>query len=292
MKTLFALLEAMRPKQWPKNGLLFAALVFSRHLFEVDYLLKTLLAVAVFCVLSSCGYLFNDLLDIEADRGHPKKRNRPLASGRLPASVAIAFIVVGTIAALATGFAMSTGFGLTAVAYLTLTYSYTFYFKHLVILDVMGIAAGFILRAVAGATAIEVAISPWFLTCTAFASLFLAMNKRLAELLLLEKSAAKHRKNLEEYSPELLNNMINSVLAGTIMSYALYTFDVGGHPEKPRWMMLTIPIVLYAFFRYQYLVHRRGEGGAPETVLLNDRPIQLSILLYGAVVVAVLQFGN
>jgi 4-hydroxybenzoate polyprenyltransferase len=282
----------MRPKQWTKNVILFAALVFSRHTFDPWYLLRVIAAVAVFCLLSSSGYLFNDLLDVKADREHPSKKNRPIASGRLAASTAVVFLVLGMIVSIGASFAISTNFGYTSLGYLFVTLIYTFYVKHLVILDVMTIAAGFILRAVAGATAINVVISPWFLICTAFLALFLAMNKRFSELLLLEKSAGQHRRNLDEYSPQLLERMINVVAASAIMSYALYTFDVGGHADRPRWLMLTIPFVLYGLFRYQYLVYNHGEGGSPEQTLLSDRPTIINATLFGIMIVVVLHLGG
>ncbi len=288
--TARALVEALRPKQWLKNVILFAALIFSRHTFDPPYVAKAVLATALFCILASSGYLFNDLFDARADREHPEKRKRPIASGRLPTPVAVAAMIIGGAGSLAAAFVLSTGFGLTCLAYLALTITYTLYFKHLVILDVMGIAALFILRAVAGATAIDVAISPWFLICVAFLSLFLAMNKRLSELLLLERTATQHRKNLGEYTPQLLERMINIVTAGAIMSYALYTFDVGAHPDKPRRLMLTIPFVLYGIFRYQYLVSRFGEGGAPEQTLISDRPMVVNALLYGTTVIILLHW--
>lgn len=290
-RLLPALLEALRPKQWTKNILLLVALVFSRHAFDLPYVLKALAATGLFCIFSSVGYLFNDLMDIEADRGHPKKRTRPLASGRLPVRMAVSFMVVGLVGALLAAFWLSVPFGLTSLAYVILTFTYTLYIKHMVILDVMGLAAGFILRAVAGATAITVPISPWFLTCTAFFALFIALSKRWAELLLLGKTAGNHRKILEEYSPELLDRMTNIAATGAIMSYALYTFDGSGHPDKPRWMMVTVPFVLYGVFRYQYLVSRKNEGGAPELILLTDRPLQVDILLYVVTVLIILTLG-
>ncbi len=287
-----ALLEALRPKQWLKNVILFAALVFSRHTFDMPYVAKAVVATALFCLLASTGYLFNDLCDAAADREHPEKRKRPIASGRLPRSLAIAVMGAGGIGSLTGAYALSTAFGATCTAYLVLTVTYTLHFKHLVILDVMGIAALFILRAVAGATAIDVVISPWFLICVAFLSLFLAMNKRLSELLLLEKAATQHRKNLGEYTPQLLERMINIVTAGAIMSYALYTFDVGAHPQRPSRLMLTIPFVLYGIFRYQYLVSRFGEGGAPEQTLISDRPMVINAALYAISVILILHWPD
>lgn len=289
--TAVALLQALRPKQWTKNGILFAALIFSKHAFELDYVLKVVAATAIFCVLSSVGYLFNDMLDIEADRLHPKKRNRPLASGRLPVRVAVAFMVGGGGLALVGAYLLSGWFLLLSVGYLILTTSYTLVIKHVVILDVMAIAAGFIVRAVAGAVAISVRISPWFLICTAFLALFLAISKRASERNLLEKGAGAHRKNLDEYSPELLDRMLNIASTGAIMSYALYTLDYPTHPDKPGWMMLTIPFSIYAIFRYQYLVSSRNEGGTPEQTLLTDRPLQVTIVLYVGVVMAILWLG-
>ena len=286
--TAAALVEAVRPKQWLKNVILFAALIFSRHTFDPPYLAKAVVATALFCLLASTGYLFNDLYDADADRTHPKKRFRPIASGRLSKPLAVAVMVGSGLVSLGGAFALSTGFGFTCAAYLALTVGYTLYIKHLVILDVMGIATLFILRAVAGAGAISVVISPWFLICVAFLSLFLAMNKRLSELLLLEKTATQHRKNLGEYTPQLLERMINIVTAGAIMSYALYTFDAGAHRDQPEWLMLTIPYVLYGIFRYQYLVSRFGEGGAPEETLMSDRPMVINAILYGLTVIIIL----
>jgi len=289
--TVLALANGMRPKQWMKNGILFAALIFSRHTFEVDFLLRATGGVALFCILSSCGYLFNDLLDIEADRCHPKKCKRPLASGQLPVRVAIAFMTVGACGALVLSFLLSLPFGFTALGYFTLTLSYTLYIKHLVILDVMAIAGGFILRAVAGAAAIQVSVSPWFLVCTAFGALFMAIKKRHSEILLLEGDANKFRQNLSEYSVALLGSMSSTVAAGSIMSYALYTFDVGSSPTHPRWLMLTIPFVVYGIFRYEFLVAQRGGGGAPELTILTDRAFLVNGLLYTLTVLAVLHLA-
>lgn len=294
LSIFISLYHAMRPKQWTKNGLLFAALVFSHHLFDLDYFLKTVYGIIVFSLLSSSGYIFNDWLDIEADRLHPKKKNRPMAAGVLPVKIALTFMVIIFIVGLYTSFLLSYNFGICAIIYLLLTYSYTFYLKHQVILDVMALSSGFIVRAVAGASVIGVPVSPWFLICTAFLSLFLAMNKRLAEISLLDYGAGKHRKILEEYSPQLLDRMLNVVTTGTVMSYALYTFDTQstlathqntvqnsvGDASKFPFLMLTIPFVVYGIFRYQYLVTKHSDGGAPELTLLRDRPLQINIALY------------
>ena len=288
MRRIPILFKALRPRQWTKNFLLFAALLFSRNLFRMDLLALASLGFGVMCVLSSCGYLYNDLKDMEADRLHPTKRNRPLASGALPSSWAWAFIAGVGIPVLVASWLLSPGFGMVVTAYLITTLSYTAILKHLVILDVMGIASGFIFRAVAGAVVIDVPISPWFLVCIAFGSLFLAMCKRYAELQLLEGNAGAHRKNLEEYSPELLQQMLGVASSGTAMSYALYTLD----SAHSHWLMMTLPFMLYGLFRYQYLVIKRGEGGEPEKVFLKDRPLQIDIVLYLVVVVVTLHLAG
>lgn len=266
----------MRPKQWIKNILLFAALVFSNNIFNLEMIGLALQGFVVFCLVSSAGYIYNDLKDIEADRLHPKKRFRPLAAGELSPTFAVAFMLVSGVGALAAAWFINPNFFLSALGYLAITLSYSFYFKHLVILDVMGITAGFIVRAVAGAMVIGVPISPWFVVCTAFFALFLAINKRLSELKLLQGDAGAHRKNLQEYSPELLQQMLNLVAACTVMSYALYTF---GSSHTP-WLMATLPFVIYGIFRWQYLVEQKGEGGAPVQTFLRDRALQIDVVLY------------
>ena len=287
MKTSSALFKALRPKQWIKNLLVYAALVFSENIFNVQMVIEATIAFAVFCVIASCGYLYNDLKDIEADSLHPTKKNRPLASGALAPGVAVGFMAVMGPLSLVTAWMLRPTFAIVALSYLVLTLTYTFVLKHIVIVDVMTIAAGFVLRAVAGAVAIDVPISPWFIVCTGFGALFLGLSKRRAELMLLEEEATSHRKNLEEYSDGLLQQMLDVAAASTLMSYALYTIG-GGHGP---WMMATIPFVVYGFFRYQYLVTRKGEGGAPTQTLLRDRPLQFDILLFVAVSVAALYLG-
>ncbi len=272
----------MRPKQWLKNILLFAALVFSNNMFNVEMILLALQGFVVFCLVSSAGYIYNDLKDIEADRLHPKKRFRPLAAGELSPTFAVAFMIVTGIGALAAAWVLNTDFFFSALGYLAITLSYTFFFKPMVILDVMGITAGFIVRAVAGALVISVPISPWFVVCTAFFALFLAINKRLSELKLLQDGAGAHRKNLQEYSPEHLKQMLNLVASCTVMSYALYTF---GSSHKP-WLMATLPFVIYGIFRWQYLVEQKGEGGAPVQTFLRDRPLQIDVVLYVVTAIA------
>ncbi len=282
-----ALFKALRPKQWAKNGLLWAALLFSQNYTNTAAVTKVAIGTALFCLLSSAGYLFNDLRDIESDRKHPEKRFRPLAAGHVPTGLAWATSGVFLVSGLAGSFLLlPTRFGIAAVCYLLITLSYSKWFKHVVLLDVMLLASGFLVRAVAGAEAISVDSSPWFLVCTGFGALFIGLNKRLAEINLLQGDAAEHRKILEEYTPAMLEQFISVSTACTLISYALYTFS-GDHPTS---MMVTVPFVMYGVLRYMYLVEN-GAGGAPEKILFKDRPMQVCLVLYTATTVGVLQLG-
>ena len=282
-----ALLKALRPKQWAKNGLLWAALLFSRSYTDLDAVLDVALGTALFCMLSSAGYLFNDLRDIEADRRHPEKRFRPLAAGHVPEGLAWATSAALLVGGLAGSFLLlPQRFGFAAVCYLAITLSYSSWFKHVVLLDVMLLASGFLVRAVAGAEAIPVESSPWFLVCTGFGALFIGLNKRLAEIKLMKEDAGGTRKILQEYSEPMLRQYISVTTACTLISYALYTFS-GDHPRE---MMATTPFVIYGVLRYTYLVDK-GLGGAPEKILFRDRPMQACLLLYGVAVVSVLQLA-
>lgn len=264
-----AVLRSLRPKQWTKNLLLFAGLVFTYNLLNPGMLSRVILGFAAFCALSSAGYLWNDLRDVAADRLHPVKRHRPIASGQVPVALAAAIAVILGVAGLALAFALGPPFGLVAALYLLLTVSYSIWLKHLVLIDVFGISAGFVLRAVGGAVAIGVPVSPWLYVCTVLVSLFLALGKRRNELELLSGRAAGHRKNLEEYTLELVDQLILIVASVTIMAYSLYTFSADNLPRDHS-MMLTIPLVVYGIFRYLYLVRVRRQGGAPEDLLLTD----------------------
>jgi 4-hydroxybenzoate polyprenyltransferase len=278
-------IRAMRPRQWTKNGIVFLALVFSLdqqyRLSDPDTwipkLLEALVAFACFCLVSSADYLVNDIRDIESDRAHPRKRRRPIAAGLLSVNAAWAWAAV--LAAAGGGFAfwLDWQMGLVILTYAALMIAYSFYLKHVVLLDLMVIAAGFVLRAMAGALAIDVPISEWLYVVTALGALFLGINKRRAEIDLLQDGAGNHRKILDEYSPELLDQMGSTVTAATLMAYGLYTFTADGLPENHS-MMLTIPFVLYGIFRYLYLVHSKKEGGSPEEVLLRDIPIMLTVV--------------
>jgi 4-hydroxybenzoate polyprenyltransferase len=266
---LIAIVRSLRPKQWSKNLLVFAGLVFTYNLLNPGMLTRTILAFVAFCALSSAGYLWNDLRDVRADRLHPVKRRRPIASGQVPPALAATMAVVLGVAGLTLAFALGTPFLLVASLYMLLTVTYSIWLKHLVLIDVFGISAGFVLRAVGGAVVIGVPVSPWLYVCTVLVSLFLAFGKRRNELELMESGAGGHRKNLEQYSVELLDQLILIVASVTIMAYSLYTFSAENLPRDHS-MMLTIPLVLYGLFRYLYLVRVRHQGGAPEDLLLTD----------------------
>lgn len=284
---LLAMVQGLRPKQWAKNVFVLAAILFSMNFGRADMWVKVLAAFATFSMFSSAGYLFNDASDVEADRKHPTKRKRAIASGRLPMPVAYAEMVGLLIAGAALGWWVSPWLVLIASLYLVTTLSYSFYFKHVVILDVMFISAGFLWRAAAGAVAIDVAISPWLMTCTAFVSLFFGFNKRRGELTLMEEQAKTTRKILSEYSHDLVVEFQAITTSGTIISYALYC--VQGSPTP--WLLLTLPIVVYCVLRYMYLVSARNEGGAPDETLFKDAPILAAGLLYGLTVVGVLMLA-
>jgi 4-hydroxybenzoate polyprenyltransferase len=268
---------------------IFAALVFAQRLFELQSLRDTIFAFSLFCLLSGSVYILNDLIDLEQDKKHPQKSKRPLASGKLRPSVAI---TVGTIimaVSIAISYRLSIPFGMVATSYLILQIVYSFYLKHQVILDVFCVAAGFVLRVVAGAEVIHVPISSWLLICTILLSLFLAMSKRRHELILLEDNAVHHRKILYEYSPYFLDQMISVVTSSTVVAYALYTMSEETVKKfNTDNLKFTIPFVIYGIFRYLYLIHQKNEGGSPERILLTDRPLIINILLYGLVVGIVL----
>lgn len=288
MSRPLALIRALRPKQWAKNGLLLIAMVFAERYGSADAWLDVGIGVAMFCMLSSAGYLVNDIRDVEADRLHPKKKHRPIASGAVSVPFAWTMVVVLIAGGLAgSWFLLNAGFALTAAGYLVSTLSYTLWFKHAPVLDVMLIANGFLLRAVAGAEAIDEPSSPWFLVCIAFGALFIGLSKRLAEIQLLEEDAASHRKVLEEYSVEMLNQFITITVACSMLSYAMYTFGSG---QDPR-MMLTLPFFMYGVFRYLYLVEK-GKGGDPTSIFVGDKPLLVCMALFVAVAIGVLQYAG
>ncbi len=275
------LIRAMRPRQWAKNVFIFAGVFFDGRIADVSAIAKSLGAFAVFCAVSSAVYLINDLADMQQDRLHPSKRYRPLASGELSPRVA-RFAAAGLLVlALPAAFLLQRGFGWVVVLYLVMMLWYNVSLKHLVIIDVMTIAAGFVLRVVAGAQVVVVSrFSPWLYVCTTLLALFIAISKRRSELILLEDSANHHRAILEEYSVSFLDNMNSLVTAAAVVSYSFYTFSAPNLPQNHS-MMLTIPFVLYCLFRYMYLVHIKGLGGTPEDIVLGDRPLIIGILLWG-----------
>lgn len=286
MSLIFAALEQLRPKQWAKNVLLFAALIFSTQFLSLEMVGRALVGFAAFSLISSAGYVLNDFLDREADRKHPKKRLRPIASGRLPVPWAMGLFALVAAAGVLLALSLNTAFFALAMFYLATTLSYSYYFKHIVILDVMFIATGFVWRALAGAAAIEVVVSPWFFACTAFLALFLGFNKRYAELTQVGATAGT-RKNLNAYSLKMLEHFQAVVTSGVLLTYTLYSV-LGTN----RWMALTAPIVLYGVFRWVYLVERRGEGGAPEDTLFGDKPLLATVAVYGLVATTILLLAN
>jgi 4-hydroxybenzoate polyprenyltransferase len=280
------LLKAMRPKQWVKNLLLFAGFVFTVnerwHPFSPamwTYLWRAAGAFALFSLVSSAVYLANDVLDVENDRQHPTKRNRPIASGALPARLAVVVAVLLIPICLLGAYLMRPLFAALMAGYLVMQVGYVFAFKHIVLLDVFILALGFVIRAVSGAVVIGAVISPWLYTVTLLGALFLALCKRRGELVLLEGRAGDHRKILELYTSTLLDSLISIVASSTIMAYSLYTFTSPKLPAN-NLMMLTIPFVIFGMFRYVYLSHLRNAGGTPEEVFLKDRPLIITIGLW------------
>ncbi len=288
---ILAAIKQLRPKQWAKNVFVLAAIVFSSRYTELQSLLSVGLAFAAFSLVSSAGYVLNDWLDAEADRSHPKKKHRPIASGALPgwaAGVLLVACLAGG-AALAWLISLRSGnwhFGGILGLYLVTTLSYSFVFKHLVILDVMVLAMCYVWRVFAGAVAINAPVSAWLFVCTAFISLFIGFNKRRAELNEMGPEGST-RKVLGHYTPDMIKEYQSIVTGNTVLSYVLYT--VLGAPTV--WMTATIPFVLYGMFRYIYLVEKKGMGGAPDEEILKDMPLMATVLLYGVTAIAVLQFA-
>jgi 4-hydroxybenzoate polyprenyltransferase len=286
---LGALLASLRPRQWTKNLLVFAGLIFSRGLLEPALVARSVLAFSLFCLLSGGVYLINDVMDAERDRAHPQKRHRPVASGRLPPAVALAAGVGLLAGATAAAFLLSPRFGLVALAYAVLLTAYSAGLKHVVIVDTLIIAGGFVLRALAGVVVLGIDFSDWLLLCTILLALFLTFGKRRAELRELEAGAIGHRPILSEYSPELLDQMIAVVTASTLMAYALYTMATETHVRLGTARLpLTIPFVLYGIFRYLYLLYRRDLGGNPSEHLLTDLALLVDVALWGAAVIVIL----
>ena len=284
-------LKLLRPHQWVKNGFVLAPLIFAGKLLHVPSLILGSSAFAIFCIASSGVYAFNDIFDREQDRNHPKKRDRPVASGKIgvlkAALVGAGLFVISLLGAVAIG----KGFLLWVSFYLLLQFGYNVAFRNIVILDILAIAMGFVIRAVAGSIAIGVVISPWLILCSLLIALFLGFAKRRQEIVLLGDAAAEHRSILKEYSVPFLDQLIGIVTAATIVCYAIYTLT----PEVTqrlgsRYMILTLPFVLYGIFRYLYMVHVHEKGGNPTTDLLTDKPLLLSIGLWTITSVALIYF--
>jgi 4-hydroxybenzoate polyprenyltransferase len=282
------LLITMRPRQWTKNVFIFAPLLFDLKLLEPYYVARTVAAAFLFSMLSGSVYLINDLTDAEKDRQHPTKRDRPLASGRLSRTWALGAAVLLPSVSLVLSAFLDPSFAVIGLVYFVIQLAYSLGLKNVVIVDVLIIASGFVLRVAAGSTVVDAArFSPWLYVCMTLLALFLGFGKRRNELAVLEGAALQHRKVLQEYSPQLLDQMMALVTSSTVIAYSLYTFSAENLPPNKS-MMLTIPFVLYSIFRYLYLIHQKNLGGSPEEILLGDVPFVASNLCWGATVLLIL----
>ena len=289
---IYGLLRTFRPRQWIKNVFVFAALVFDQKLTDWPLLGKTIVAFILFCMISSTVYIMNDLVDLEKDKQHPKKKRRALPSGQLQPWFAILSASAILAVCLPLSFWLDPYFGLIIVTYFLLNIAYSFKLKNIVIIDVMVVTAGFVLRVAAGVIIVDAArFSPWLYLSILFLGLFLSIGRRRHEITLLQEGANSHRKILEEYNLKLLDDMTHLVTTAAVISYSLYTFSAVNLPANHS-MMLTIPFVLYGVFRYQYLIHVKGEGGAPEMLLYTDLPLLVALVLWGAAVVLVMYVFN
>lgn len=276
------LIISMRPKQWYKNLVIFVGIVFSFNLLNFGMWIEAISAFTIFCMLSGSGYIINDILDIEKDKNHSKKFKRPIASGKLKALYALAFVAILTPVALGGAYLINTQFLISSIVYLFLILSYSIFLKHLIIVDVLVISTGFVIRAIAGCLAINVSISPWLIICAFLLALFLTLGKRRHEVMLLGDEAKNHRRILEDCSTEMLDQMINITTGALIMSYSLYTFLADN-----SYMMVTIPFVIYGLFRYLFLVYAKNIGGEPE-MLFKDKGMLISMALWVALVMLIL----
>ncbi len=284
---LKALLKAMRPRQWTKNGFVFFGLIFDKQLFRFDPFLRTLEGFFLFCLISSAVYLFNDIADVEADRNHPEKKFRPIASGKLPIPVALSAGLLLTMIAIPLGYLLSPVFALILGLYLVTNLLYSRWLKHVSILDVLIVSSGFVFRVGAGVALITVErFSPWLYMITILFSLYIGLGKRRAEMDLLAEGASAHRKVFEGYTIPLLDQYITIVSGMTIVAYSLYTFSAPNLPANHT-MMLTIPFVVYGIFRYLQLIQSGHAAGSPDEVALKDRPLQITVLLWGLAVIAI-----
>ena len=281
------ILDLLRVKQWTKNLLIYAALVFTNNLFNPLYFGKVTVGFFLLCFAASGLYIFNDLSDYKSDKLHPQKKNRPIVAGAVQKNFAWFLGILLLLISLTGSFFLNFQFFLLVIAYMIMTTLYTLSLKHVVIIDVFILSTGFVLRAIAGALVLSVTISPWLLICTFLLALFLALAKRRNELTFPD--AHKHRKILEEYSIPLLDEMISIVTASTVIAYSLYTFT-SSTAAKHNYLMLTIPFVLYGIFRYLYLIHKKNLGGSPEAILLKDMPVLIDIILFVATTIVIVYF--
>lgn len=288
MKYILLFIKELRPKQWTKNLLVFAALIFTIPDINISMIYAAIAGFILFSLVSGAVYILNDLVDLELDRQHPTKKNRPLASGELPPLAAIIAGSIMLLASLVASYYLNSSFGFVLTFYFVLNVAYSFYLKKLVIIDVMVIATGFVLRAVGGAYVINVPMTPWFILCTMLLALFLAISKRRHELTLVEQAGGigDYRVVLDSYSTRLLDEMNSIVATATIISYALFTFTSGRTLD----LMWTIPLVIYGIFRYLYLIHVENKGGQPDEILLQDKPMLITVLLYTVLLIAILLF--
>ncbi len=283
------LIKTLRPKQWTKNGFIFAALFFDIKLFEPEPLIRTTIGFLLLCLISGTVYLINDLVDVEKDRQHPTKKNRPIAAGQVSVRAALVTAMVLPLISLPLSYWLNPVFGLIVTGYLLLQIAYSFALKNIVVVDVLTIAAGFVLRVAAGVPLVEAErFSPWLYVFTTLLALFLGLGKRRQELVLIGESGST-RAILKEYNLPFLDAMMSVVTTGTIITYSFYTFSAPNLPDN-HLMMLSIPFVIYGIFRYLYIIHVQGNGGAPDEVLLTDRPLQINIALFGVTVLAILYF--
>jgi len=290
MKQLHAFFQLVRPKQWTKNLVVFAGLMFTASFLNVELLFKVIQAFIIYCFASGAIYIINDIKDMESDRHHPEKKHRPLAAKQITPDLAMIGALVLVLTSLSWSMVLSRVFALTVLIYLLLNIAYTLGLKHYVILDVFIITTGFVLRAAAGAWVIAVPISSWLLIVTTLLSLFLGFAKRRHELITMGDHAPSHRRSLEEYSPKLLDQFMSVVSSATIIAYSLYAFT-SPTARKHHYLMLTVPFVIYGIMRYLYLVYQRNLGGSPELILLRDKPLIVVILLWIIAVGFILHLG-
>jgi 4-hydroxybenzoate polyprenyltransferase len=288
MSRFRGLIKSLRPRQWPKNVFLFAAIVFDRQFFHLQPLLRTITGFVLLCLASGSVYLVNDIADRNQDRMHPTKCKRPIASGQLSVPAAAAAAAVLMAFTLTASFLLAPAFAALIALYLALNLAYSFALKHVPIIDALTVAAFFVMRVVGGVLLITVErFSPWMYVCMVLLALYISFGKRRSEILLLEDGASNHRRVLGEYSIPLLDSYIQIVSAATIVAYSFYTFSAPNLPTNDA-MMLTIPFVVYGIFRYLYVVQMEHGGGAPEDVVLTDRPLQADFALWGLAVMIIL----